>query len=74
MDSSTLTVQVPKDLAAWLKEHSEESRMSTDDYVSLLLSVARARHIAGSPFKELAGSIKGTPPDLSTRKPFQNYK
>ncbi|MBL9136983.1 MAG: ribbon-helix-helix protein, CopG family [Verrucomicrobiales bacterium] len=67
--SSTLSVRLPEDLAAWLKETAERTGQTQGEVVRLQLEKARA---AGGqkPWMALAGSARGLPRDLSTREGF----
>jgi hypothetical protein len=64
----TITVRLPKDLAAWLEQAAAGSGRSQGEIIRDQLERARADH-ADRPFMRLAGSVSG-PKDLSTRKGF----
>jgi metal-responsive CopG/Arc/MetJ family transcriptional regulator len=65
--SSTITVRLPEDLAAWLDSASRKAGVSRGQIIRDQLQLARARE--KRPFLHLAGSVEG-PRDLSTRKGF----
>jgi hypothetical protein len=65
---NTLTVRLPKDLAAWLDETSARTGISQGQLVRRQLEKGRAAD-TGKPFMRLAGSVAG-PRDLSRRKGF----
>jgi predicted transcriptional regulator len=64
----TITVRLPKDLAAWLEQAAAGSGRSQGEIIRDQLERARVDH-ADRPFMRLAGSVSG-PKDLSTRKGF----
>lgn len=67
--SNTLSVRLPEDLAAWLKETAECTGQTQGEVVRLQLTKARA--VTGEkPWMALAGKAKGLPRDLSTREGF----
>jgi hypothetical protein len=66
--SKTLTVRLPKDLAAWLDEAAKRSGVPRGRIVREQLEKARD-HGSQPSFMRLAGSVQG-PKDLSTRKGF----
>lgn len=69
--SSTLSVRLPEDLAAWLKETSERTGQTQGELVRLQLERARAA-AEDRPWMALAGKAKGLPRDLSSREGFGN--
>jgi hypothetical protein len=68
--NETVTVKLPSDLAEWLHERAATTGMSAEEIISISLAVARAKTAGENPFLKHAGVVKGTPPDLSTRKGF----
>ena len=66
--SHTLTIRLDKDLAQWLEAESAKTGLSQGRIVREQLE--RARAASEKPWMRLAGSIRGGPPDLSTRKGF----
>ncbi len=66
--SKTLTVRLPKDLAAWLDEAAKRSGVPRGRIVREQLEKARDGGLQPT-FMRLAGSVQG-PKDLSTRKGF----
>lgn len=67
--SNTLSVRLPEDLAAWLKETAERNGQTQGEVVRLHLAKARAASDA-KPWMALAGKAKGMPRDLSSREGF----
>ncbi len=67
--SNTLSVRLPEDLAAWLKQTAERTGQTQGEIVRLQLAKARAGS-GEKPWMVLAGSIHGLPRDLSERKGF----
>ncbi len=67
--SHTLTIRLNKELAAWLEEVAAKSGISQGQIVREQLEKARAGH-KNQPFMRLAGSVKGRPKGLSTRKGY----
>jgi ribbon-helix-helix protein len=66
--SHTITVRVPKELAAWLEQVAAKTGVPQGKIVRDQLEKAKS----GSPrqsFRRLAGSVRG-PRDLSSRKGF----
>jgi hypothetical protein len=68
--SNTVTIRVPKSLAAWLREKSGRTGISQGQMVREQLERARAADKGTKKFMRLAGSIRGGPRDLSTRKGY----
>lgn len=67
--SNTLSVRLPDDLAAWLKETADRTGQSQGEFVRVQLEKARA--VSGEkPWMALAGKAKGLPKDLSSREGF----
>jgi hypothetical protein len=64
----TLTIRLDKDLAQWLEAESAKTGLSQGRIVREQLEKARAT--SEKPWMRLAGSIRGGPPDVSTRKGF----
>jgi predicted transcriptional regulator len=67
--SQTITVRLPDELAAWLRETSERTGLPQGRIVREQLE--RAAREADRPFLRLAGTVEG-PADLSTRKGFES--
>lgn len=67
--STTLTVRLNKDLAAWLEETARRTGLSQGQIVREQLERARAA-APGQGFLSLAGAVRG-PRDLSKRKGFR---
>ena len=65
----TITVRLDRDLAAWLEREAERTGESQGKIVRDQLTHARTRAGAQS-FMRLAGSVRGGPKDISTRKGF----
>lgn len=68
--SETITVRIPKRLAAWLKETAARIGLSQGQLIRQHLDRARRGDHASKKFMRLAGTIKNVPADLSTRKGF----
>jgi hypothetical protein len=66
--SHTLTIRLPEDLAAWLREASEQSGVPQGRIIREQLEKARERS-GRKPYLRLAGAVRG-PGDLSRRKGF----
>ena len=66
--SHTITVRLPKELAAWLEETAAHSGISQGRIIREQLERAKTGG-PGRAFMRLAGSVKG-PRDLSSRKGF----
>jgi hypothetical protein len=67
--SNTVTVRLPEDLAAWLRENARRRGISQSQIIKDHLEKARS----GAPsraFMSLAGTVDG-PKDLSQRKGFK---
>jgi hypothetical protein len=67
--SQTITVRLNKELAVWLEETASRSGVSQGRIVREQLEKARSAKTE-KPFMRWAGSIKGLPRDLSSRKGF----
>jgi predicted transcriptional regulator len=67
--SQTITVRLDKDLAAWLEETASRTGVSQGRIVREQLEKARSAKTE-KPFMRWAGSIKGLPRNLSSRKGF----
>ena len=66
----TLTIRVPDELAAEIEAESQSRRISKSDVVRERLQRAPAQ-VEVDPLasiRDLIGSVKGGPPDLSARK------
>lgn len=66
--SNTLSVRLPEDLAAWLKETAARTGQTQSEVIRLQLERARATS-EERPWMALAGSVKGSR-DLSMREGF----
>jgi Arc/MetJ-type ribon-helix-helix transcriptional regulator len=68
----TLTVRLPEPLVADIEAESRERRVSKSDVVRERLETAPRRRDSSSldAIADLAGSVKGLPPDLSTHKKY----
>ncbi len=66
--SHTITIRLDKELAAWLEHTAAKTGMSQGQVIREQLEKARAS--GAQPFMRLAGSIKGRPKNLSTRKGY----
>ena len=66
--SKTLTIRLPRDLAAWLEETTARNGVPRGRVIREALERVRAGE-AGRPFLRLAGTIHG-PRDLSGRRGF----
>ncbi|MGE3842955.1 MAG: CopG family transcriptional regulator [Vicinamibacterales bacterium] len=67
--SHTITVRLDKDLAEWLEHAAATSGVSQGQLIREQLEKARTGS-GCQPFMRLAGSIKGRPRNLSTRKGY----
>jgi hypothetical protein len=67
--SNTLSVRLPADLAAWLKETARQSGETQGEIVRAQLEKARSAGVA-KPWMALAGKAKALPKNLSTREGF----
>ena len=67
--SHTITIRLDKELAAWLEHTAAKTGVSQGQLIREQLEKAKARG-ATQPFMRLAGSVKGRPKDLSTRKGY----
>ena len=69
---NTLTIRLPEDLLAWLKERSRRTGIPVGRLIREHLETAKAAKSAKAerPFMRHAGAIRGGPPDLSSRKGF----
>jgi hypothetical protein len=64
----TITIRLPKELAAWIEATSARTGLSQGDIVRQHLEHARAGDT--TKFMRLAGTVGRGPTDLSTRKGF----
>jgi hypothetical protein len=64
----TLTIRLQRELAEWLEDEAARTGVSQGQIVRDQLEKARASHTQR--FMRLAGSVRGRPRDLSTRKGF----
>jgi hypothetical protein len=67
---NTISIRVPKNLATWLKQKSLRTGISQGRIVREQLERVRRGDKKGRSFMRLAGSIRGGPRDLSTRKGY----
>ncbi len=67
---STITLRVPKTLAAWLQEKSARTGISQSQIIKEQLERIRKGDKDAKKFMRLAGCIRGGPRDLSTRKGY----
>jgi hypothetical protein len=67
--SHTITVRLDKALAEWLEHTAAKTGVSQGQIIREQLEKARSRGVS-QPFMRLAGSVKGRPKDLSTRKGY----
>jgi hypothetical protein len=68
--SNTITVRIPRTLASWLQEKSIRTGMPRGKIIREQLEQSRAADKASKKFMRLAGSVRGKPRDLSTRKGY----
>jgi hypothetical protein len=68
--SNTITIRVPKNLADWLRDKSDSTGIPQGQIVREHLELARNGDRKSKRFMRLAGSIRGGPRDLSTRKGY----
>jgi Ribbon-helix-helix protein, copG family len=69
--SNTLTIRLPDEMIAWLKETSRATGIPVGRLIRDQLETAKERQEQGKQrFMRHAGTIKGGPPDLSSRKGF----
>jgi hypothetical protein len=67
--SNTLTIRLPRDLAAWLQETSSRTGIPQGKIVRDALESVRSAG-GGPRFLRHIGAVRGGAPDLSTRKGF----
>jgi len=67
--SNTLTVRLPKELLDRLRLVAERTGLPVGRVVRQSLEVTLEKH-ADPPWMKYAGTLKGGPPDLSSRKGF----
>ena len=68
--SNTLTIRLPDDMIAWLKETSRVTGIPVGRLIREQLETAKGKQQVKQRFMRHAGTIKGGPPDLSSRKGF----
>jgi hypothetical protein len=68
--SQTITIRVPKELAAWIEETSARAGLSQGQIVRQHLERARSGDHTSRKFMRLAGTVPGGPTDLSKRKGY----
>jgi len=66
----TLTIRLPKSLATWIEDAAMRTGISQGELVRQHLERARSQDTRSKKFMRLAGSIRSSPRDLSTRKGF----
>jgi Arc/MetJ-type ribon-helix-helix transcriptional regulator len=65
----TLTVRLPDAVVSEIEEESRKRKVSKSDVVrDRLTSPARSRRRTADSIADLIGSVRGLPPDLSSRK------
>jgi hypothetical protein len=67
---NTLTIRLPKRLAAWIEDTSARTGISQGELVRQQLERARSQDRSSKKFMRLAGRIRSGPRDFSTRKGF----
>jgi hypothetical protein len=67
--SHTITIRINKELADWLEQTAAKTGVSQGRLVREQLEKARTNTSAKT-FMRLAGSVRGLPRNLSTRKGF----
>ena len=67
--SHTITVRLDEELASWLEKTAQQTGMSQGQVVRNQLAMAKAAN-ANRAFMKLAGSVRGLPRNLSSRKGF----
>jgi len=67
---NTITIRVPKNLAEWLQQKSRRTGISQGQIVREQLERVRRSDKGTKKFMRLAGSIRGGPRDISTRKGY----
>ncbi len=67
--SNTVTVRLPEQLAAWLRNIARRRGLSQSQIIKDQLEKARAE-TPDKPFMKLGGSIPDLPRDLSQRKGY----
>jgi len=67
---NTITVRIPRTLASWLQERSIRTGMPQGQIIREQLERSRAADKGSKKFMRLAGSIRGKPRALSTRKGY----
>jgi predicted DNA-binding protein len=67
--SNTITIRVPRSMAAWLQEKAARTGMSQGQIVREQLERVRRTDKGAEKFMRLAGAVRGAR-DLSTRKGF----
>jgi hypothetical protein len=68
--SNTITIRVPKGLADWLQQKSRRTGISQGQIVREQLERVRRGDKGTKKFMRLAGTVRGGPRDLSTKKGF----
>ena len=67
---NTITIRVPKSLADWLQQKSRRTGISQGQIVREQLERVRRGDKGTKKFMRLAGTVRGGPRDLSTKKGF----
>lgn len=69
--SHTITVRLDKELSSWLEQTAQKTGLSQGQIVRDQLAYAKAKAAnTDRAFMRLAGSIRGLPRNLSSRKGF----
>lgn len=68
--SNTITIRIHKSLAHWLQEKAAAMGVSQGRFVREQLERARRGDKNAKKFMHLAGSVRGGPRDISTRKGY----
>jgi hypothetical protein len=68
--SNTVTFRVSKELAAWLQRKAARTGISQCQIIREQLERIRRSGKGSKKFMRLAGSIRGGPSDISTRKGY----
>lgn len=67
--SHTITVRLDEELASWLEKTAEQTGLSQGQIVRDQLAKAKSKN-SNRAFMRLAGSVRGLPRNLSSRKGF----
>lgn len=69
---NTITIRVPRTLANWLEERSIRTGIPQGQIIREQLERSRAADKVAKKFMRLAGSVRGKPRNLSTRKGYSS--